>query len=336
MKKLLLLFVLMYAGSGGFAQFVGIGTTTPTRPLTIRGVGTAPNPISQVLAFHDLTDAPRWHIDMPDLVGLNFAATNIRDNVLYLGINGRTGINNGNPSATLHVISVEQTNSTVARFHRGEGNADLRISNPDGELILQQTAVGANLSSSNGNNLWLRAGTANGGAELHLLPNGHVGIGSGLTNPLSPLHVSGEARLDGGILLPAGGGVRTPLNHYETAMFSGNWVFGNNTYAVGYVVRVVRTGNMVCVTLTADNTTMNATGALELVYNTALPARFRPANTVRQPIQVQVNGTLGTGVLQVRSDGTIAIRPSISGPAALWSGTANSGLFACSIFYVIP
>ncbi len=331
-----MLSALLYTGSSCLAQMVGIGTTAPSRPLTIRGQGTAPSPISQLLAFHDLTDAPRWHIDMPDLVGLNFAATNIRDHVLYLGINGRVGINNGDPSATLHVVSVNPTMTTVARFHRGEGNADLRISTPDGELILQQTPVGANLNSGSDNNLWLRAGAGNNSAEIYMLPNGNIGIGHGLTNPLAPLHVSGEARLDGGILLPAGGGVRTVLNHYESASYSGSWGFGNNTYSTGQLVRVVRTGNMVCVMLTADNTTMNATGALELVYNTTLPARFRPANTVRQPIQVQVNGTLGTGVLQIRSDGTIAIRPSISGPATLWSGSANSGFFACSIFYIVP
>lgn len=78
---------------------VGIGTTSPDRPLTVRGTGGNAEWISL-----DATDGTAaWHINNRS-GGLNFAQTGVRDNRLFISTNGNVGIGTNNPVASLTVM----------------------------------------------------------------------------------------------------------------------------------------------------------------------------------------------------------------------------------------
>ncbi len=81
---------------------VGIGTTAPRAPLTIRAQGTS----EQLIAFEDPAGKRTWHIVQNvggNTPGLNFTETDVADGRLFLKPGGNVGIGTTNPQATLHV-----------------------------------------------------------------------------------------------------------------------------------------------------------------------------------------------------------------------------------------
>jgi hypothetical protein len=79
---------------------VGIGTTAPDRPLTVRAAGAQS---IQWLSFQNATNVTKWHLNHLS-EGLNFAETSQMDGRLFLKKGGGVGINTTSPEFTLHVI----------------------------------------------------------------------------------------------------------------------------------------------------------------------------------------------------------------------------------------
>jgi len=67
---------------------VGIGTTSPDRPLTVRGTGVN----GEWFSLRDTSDNTRWHVNNKD-GGLNFAQTGVADGRLFLSTNGSVYVN---------------------------------------------------------------------------------------------------------------------------------------------------------------------------------------------------------------------------------------------------
>ena len=80
---------------------LGIGTTLPRSPVSVRAEGTA----QELLAFEDAGGATRWHLNQNPggKSGLNFAETNVADGRLYLKSGGSVGIGTTDPQAKLSV-----------------------------------------------------------------------------------------------------------------------------------------------------------------------------------------------------------------------------------------
>jgi hypothetical protein len=89
---------------------VGIGTTTPDRPLTLNQASTTIAGLrsSQLMSFR-IDDETRWHVNMvapgplATNVGLNFAETGISDYRLFLARGGNVGIGTSLPSGRLEI-----------------------------------------------------------------------------------------------------------------------------------------------------------------------------------------------------------------------------------------
>ncbi|HRX95863.1 MAG TPA: tail fiber domain-containing protein [Bacteroidales bacterium] len=79
---------------------VGISTTSPDRPLTIKGTGTD----SEWLSFKDNAGFTQWHINNK-LSGLNFAETGAADGRLFLATGGNVGFGTTSPTQAKVVIN---------------------------------------------------------------------------------------------------------------------------------------------------------------------------------------------------------------------------------------
>ncbi len=83
---------------------VGIGTTTPGFPLTIRAQRTG----EELIGFEDLDGTPKWHINQNlggTADGLNFVETFVADGRLFLKAGGNVGIGTTNPNHPLEMGS---------------------------------------------------------------------------------------------------------------------------------------------------------------------------------------------------------------------------------------
>lgn len=121
---------------------VGIGTSSPNRPLTIQGTGTS----SQWLQFRDSAGANRWHLNRFN-DGLNFAESGVADARLFLAAGGNIGIGTANPSEKLHVMGNLrlQDNAAIYGLDRIVGFNELRLAgddNPGGGADLTITSDG--------------------------------------------------------------------------------------------------------------------------------------------------------------------------------------------------
>lgn len=81
-----------------FGQNVGINTTTPNRPLTIKGTGNS----SELISFIKHNGEPIYHLNLKN-DGLNFSLTDLDDYVLFLTYGGRVGMGTSAPYGTLHI-----------------------------------------------------------------------------------------------------------------------------------------------------------------------------------------------------------------------------------------
>ena len=81
---------------------VGIGTTSPDRPLAIRAI----NASQELISFKDPNGATRWHINQNlhgTLAGLNFVESGVADGRLFLKAGGNVGIATINPQRKLQI-----------------------------------------------------------------------------------------------------------------------------------------------------------------------------------------------------------------------------------------
>jgi hypothetical protein len=79
-------------------DFVGIGTTSPKKPLSIRGAGAS----EELLAFEDVGGETKWHINQKldgTRPGLNFAETGVADGRLFIKAGGEVGVGTTTPTA---------------------------------------------------------------------------------------------------------------------------------------------------------------------------------------------------------------------------------------------
>ncbi len=77
---------------------VGIGTTSPDRPLTIQGTGEH----SEWVSFKDANGTTQWHLNYQD-IGLDFVETGVAKGRLFLKDGGNVGIGTTSPQAKLDV-----------------------------------------------------------------------------------------------------------------------------------------------------------------------------------------------------------------------------------------
>lgn len=99
MKRTITIMILAVLGHDADAQLIGINTTSPDRPLTLRGIGLT----HELLSLRNMNDHTIWHINMAG-GGLNFAQSGIQDHMLFLGENKRIGMGTNRPASALHVI----------------------------------------------------------------------------------------------------------------------------------------------------------------------------------------------------------------------------------------
>jgi len=166
---------------------VGIGTTQPEVPLTIRGTGNN----NEVISFNDgASDQTKWHINLA--VGTN-KGLNIAQNVnggdarLFIADGGNVGIGTSNPQAELHIkgnagiINLEGTNHIFMQFYKyGFGNGN-------------ETRSGWVGYGSSGDD-WFTVYNKIGGIRImskdYIYMDGNVGIG--IANPSEKLMVNGK------------------------------------------------------------------------------------------------------------------------------------------------
>jgi hypothetical protein len=81
--------------------YVGIGTTSPDKPLTVQGTGAN----SEWISFKDTSGATQWHLNyyMASNPGLNLAETGASEGRLFLENGGNVGIGTTSPSEKLDV-----------------------------------------------------------------------------------------------------------------------------------------------------------------------------------------------------------------------------------------
>lgn len=241
---------------------------------------------------------------------------------------GHVGIGTMNPTARLHVSSA---NSDLARFETNADNAVISVATGNQQIDIRANAAGGLVGTLTASDLSLHTNYL----RRMVIKNSTGRIGIGTDDPQRQLHVAGDALFTEGIYLPTAGGTATSLNYYEEANISSNVFNGSNVYQTNYNYRVVRTGRQVTITLPRDVVNMSITPVTELVLN-GLPARFRPANdAVRQTISVLVNGTPATGLLLIKTDGSIGIRANVANPNASWFSVVNGGFYACTLSYVL-
>jgi len=87
-----------FTGQNQFTNFVGLGTTSPDRPLSIQGAGT----VGEWISLKDTNGATKWHLNNTG-GGLNFVQSYVADFRLFISTNGNVGIGTGTPSQLLVV-----------------------------------------------------------------------------------------------------------------------------------------------------------------------------------------------------------------------------------------
>jgi hypothetical protein len=82
---------------------IGIGTTAPTRPLSVRGARAT----EELVSFEDASGATKWHFNQKlaaaPVKGFNIAETGVADGRLFIKEGGDVGIGTYDPKQKLHV-----------------------------------------------------------------------------------------------------------------------------------------------------------------------------------------------------------------------------------------
>ena len=163
MKKIFVLYSLNILLSTFYcaAQNVGIGTTTPSTPLSVNafGIGISQESTDGLIKIGFYTAYGAAYLQTHTNHDLNFATSNTASQMV-LKTNGNFGIGTTTPNATLSVIRGTGTDGTAAFF--GSTHA-------------------SHFNYSTAENTYIRAGKDNANVILNDIPGGKVGIG--MSNP---------------------------------------------------------------------------------------------------------------------------------------------------------
>ncbi|MCU0375379.1 MAG: hypothetical protein MUF24_08735 [Chitinophagaceae bacterium] len=222
MKATMFLTVILLQSALLCAQNVGINTTMPNRPLTIKGL----NEKVELVSFIDPLDSTRFHINLAGK-SLNFSRTGVKENALSIDSLGNVGIGVQHPAFPFQVND-DKGNSIVAFFRNQFGTATILTHNGSNYSGLSADEIGGYVGTIY--NLAPFRILAGGIVSMHINgTNGNVGIGT--NNPKSKLHVNGSGFFADGILLPTPGGNADALNYYEelsiTTRFTGLFVLAS-------------------------------------------------------------------------------------------------------------
>jgi hypothetical protein len=111
---------------------VGIGTTTPTRRISVRGTGTA----EELVSFEDAAGATKWHVNQllgGDKSGLNFVETAVADARLFLAAGGNVGIGTPLPEERLHIAGGGVIWGNRSRLSADQGGS-IELGASDGQV----------------------------------------------------------------------------------------------------------------------------------------------------------------------------------------------------------
>ena len=99
---------------------VGIGSSSPASPLTIRGQGAT----EELMAFEAADGTQVWHVDqkLNGQSGLNIAESGVADGRLYIQAGGNVGVNNTSPTNQLHVSGNTGVRQNRLYLSGGDGN----------------------------------------------------------------------------------------------------------------------------------------------------------------------------------------------------------------------
>jgi|GEM_PF-588847 len=194
---------------------VGIGTTSPDRPLSIKAQGMG----QELISFKDPGDATKWHINQGSggvNPGLNFVETGVADGRLFLKAGGNVGIGTSAPSSRLHVNGDAAVIGNLGVVQSGTQDG-IRVSggtNPlmaaaDGtvraKLQVLTPATQGLVGTETNHDFGIYTNNA---PRVTVASGGNVGIGT--TNPTAKLEINGDIRIDDNTLWLRGG---TDQNH---------------------------------------------------------------------------------------------------------------------------
>ncbi|WP_137148773.1 hypothetical protein [Mycolicibacterium sp. CR10] len=100
---------------------VGVGTATPTRPLSIRAEGQN----EELLSFETVGGLTKWHVNqkLAGVSGLNFAETSVADGRLFLAAGGNVGVGVTDPKARLDVLGGDLRWGANSRLSTEQGGS---------------------------------------------------------------------------------------------------------------------------------------------------------------------------------------------------------------------
>lgn len=188
--------------------FVGIGTTTPNRPLTIQGV----EPNSGAIQLRNSLGLNRWHLTMHG-GGLNFAETGVADFRLYLAPGGNVGINTIGPTARLEINSGGGTGASLKCEHGGSNLIVRPLSAGGNATVIENTGSGSLLVNPSGGGVGIGTTTATSTLSVAGSADFSGSIGIGTTTPNATLDVVDgsiwvSGTTGGGLPPAAGAGIR--------------------------------------------------------------------------------------------------------------------------------
>ena len=160
-----------------------------------------------------------------------------------------------------------------------------------------------------------------------IIDNGHV-VNTGDSNVTEgDVNVAaGDVNIAAGSLtLPTSGGTAANLNHYEEYTHNTTFTWdggGSTTSAVNCTI--IRVGKMVTMRIPPVNAN-TGTSSGQFTMNTAVPARFRPSQSIAQHVILQENGTdiVNNGFIEIVTDGLFRARRY---QGASFTNSANAGI----------
>jgi len=191
MRHILSFLSILVLPSAASTQNIGINTTTPDRPLTIMGTGNN----SELMSFRKHTGESIYHMNLRN-DGLNFALTNLTDNVLFLTYGGKIGMGSNTPYGKLHITDRTETREILSlhqlsNYLNEVARIGFRFSDQnqsDYSLGFSYLEMGKNVES--GSYFALALPNASQGAPIERFRIDYRGwTGIGTTMPESPLHV---------------------------------------------------------------------------------------------------------------------------------------------------